>query len=302
MKGRNPVAVIVTAPPYAGYLSEVASHPLVCGFRLNTVMPLRETPQEVLRRLSELGKPLWVDLKGRQLRVVGAAIPPYTEVRISHKIKVTTPVNAFFSDGTEHARIVAVDGDRLILDKGPRRLIGPGESINIVDPSLQIEDTLTETDVNYLAAMKSTGLNKVLLSYVEMPEDVAEVKSHLPEAEVMLKIETQKGVEFAGKNGNRSGRLVAARGDLFVEMNRPHQIIGALQNIIRADPTAVAASRILNSLATHPVPGSADISDVAYLFSLGYRTLMLGDSICFDRNTLIEALNLLDAISQQICL
>ena len=67
---------LVTAPPYAPFLKEVAQHPLVCGLRLNTVMPLREGPAEALRRLRDLGQPLWVDLKGRQLRVVGAALPP----------------------------------------------------------------------------------------------------------------------------------------------------------------------------------------------------------------------------------
>ena len=30
---------IVTMPPYAPYLEEVAQHPIVSGIRLNTVMP-----------------------------------------------------------------------------------------------------------------------------------------------------------------------------------------------------------------------------------------------------------------------
>ncbi|RPH60879.1 MAG: hypothetical protein EHM81_05380 [Chloroflexi bacterium] len=126
------ISAIVTTPPYASFLAEVASHPLVRGFRLNTVMPLREGPQEALERLGQFGQPLWVDLKGRQLRVVGAAIPPFTEIRVSHRIKVQTPVDIFFSDGTEMGRLAAVDGDRLILADGPRRLIGPGESVNII--------------------------------------------------------------------------------------------------------------------------------------------------------------------------
>ena len=138
-----PVRAIVTAPPYAVFLEEVAIHPLVCGFRLNTVMPLREGPAEALGRLRGYNQPLWVDIKGRQLRVVGAAIPPYTEVRLSHPIQVDTPVDAFFSDGTECVRVAAVDRDRLILEDGPRRLVGPGESVNIVHPSLKIAGTLT---------------------------------------------------------------------------------------------------------------------------------------------------------------
>jgi pyruvate kinase len=297
------VRAIVTAPPYAAFLDEVAGHPLVCGLRLNTVMPLRTGPAEALERLRGYGQPLWVDLKGRQLRVVGAAIPPYTAVRVSHPIQVETPVDAFFSDGNEHVRVVAVDGDRLILADGPRRLIGPGESVNIVHPSLRVEGTLTDTDRAYLAAMAATadgggeGLRRVMLSYVESPGDVAEVRALLPGADVMLKIESQRGLAFARRHGAAHGRLMAARGDLYVEVLRPHRIVSALRDIIAADPDAVVASRICDSLADFPVPASADIGDLAFLLALGYRTFLFGDRVCLQRDSLIEALNLLQAVA-----
>jgi len=288
------IQVIVTVPPYADFLAEVATHPIVCGFRLNTVMPLRESQREVLERLQKFRQPLWVDLKGRQLRVVGAAIPPYTEVKLSHRIKVETPVDAYFSDGNERVRVAAVDGDRLILADGPRRLVGPGESVNIIHPSLHIEGTLTDTDKTYLAAMKELHMTKVMLSYVESVQDVDEVKSLLPNAEVLLKIETQRGLDFAKKHGSSRGHLMAARGDLYVEVLRPHKVASAVKTIIKADKDAVVASRILDSLAYQPVPVSADIGDVAFLLEIGYRTFMLGDQICLRRDSVMEALNLLE--------
>jgi pyruvate kinase len=291
------VHAIVTAPPYATYLDEVAEHPLVCGLRLNTVMPVRGGPAKAIERLRAFGQPLWVDLKGRQLRVVGGAIPPYTCVRLSHPIRVDTPVDAFFSDGKECVRVVDVDGDRLILADGPRRLVGPGESVNIVHSSLQIEGTLTETDRAYLAAMRSLGLNKVMLSYVERPSDIKEVQRLLPGAEVVCKIETVQGLNYARAHGAAYGRLMAARGDLYVEVLRPHHVVGALRTVVTADPQAMVASRLFDSLAAHPVPTSADIGDVAFLISLGYRTFLLGDVVCLQRDTVIEALNLLQAIA-----
>ncbi len=291
------VQAIVTAPPYAPYLAEVAQHPLVSGLRLNTVMPLREGLAEALERLGDLGQPLWVDLKGRQLRVVGAAIPPYTEVRLSHPIRVRTPVDAFFSDGNERVRVAAVDGDRLILEDGPRRLVGPGESVNIVHPTLRVEGTLTETDRAYLAAMREVNLKRVMLSYVESTADVDEVRALLPGAEVILKIETQKGVAYARRKKAAHGRLMAARGDLYVEVLRPHRVVSALRDIIRADPQAIVASRLFESLAHVPVPVSADIGDVAFLLALGYRTFMFGDHVCLRRDTVLEALNLLEAVA-----
>lgn len=293
------VQAIVTAPPYADFLEEVAAHPIVSGLRLNTVMPVRDGPAEALRRIAHLDIPLWVDLKGRQLRVVGTAMPPFTEVHISHHIEVDTPVDAFFNDGTEHAIVVAVDGDRLILQDGPRRMIGPGESINIVHPSLKIKSYLTPTDIAYLEAMNDTGQNRVMLSYVEGPEDVSKVRQIMPDAEVIQKIETQKGLAYIQKHRAEFGRLMAARGDLYVEVPKPHLIICALREIIQADPTAIVASRVFDSLAYHPVPNSADISDAAFLLSLGYRTFMLGDAVCLQRDSVIAALNLLEAVSEE---
>ena len=59
----------------------------------------------------------------------------------------------------------------------------------------------------------------------------------------------------------------------------------------------MVASRVFDSLALSPVPESADIGDVAFLLSLGYRTFLLGDVICLRRDTVLEALNLLEAVA-----
>ena len=293
------IYAIVTVPPYAAFLDEVARHPIVRGFRLNTVMPVKETPREVLERLSKYNQPVWVDLKGRQLRVVGAAIPPFTEVTLSHRIRVETPVDAYFSDGNERARIVAVDGNRIILEDGPRRLIGPGESVNIIHPSLEVAGTLTETDKAYINAMKELDMTKAMLSYTETLQDVDELRKLLPNADLMLKIETRRGLEFAKKYGTKLGRLVAARGDLYVEVLHPHKIVDAVKTIIKADKHAVAASRLFDSLAWNPVPASADIGDAAFLLEIGYRTFMFGDQVCLKRDSVVEALNLLEEMGNK---
>lgn len=294
------VDAIVTVPPYADFVGEVAAHRLVAGLRLNTVMPVQGDLRRVLERLGACGKPVWVDLKGRQLRVVGAAIPPFTEVRVSHPVRFTPPASAFFSDGRECARVVAAEGDRLILEDGPRRLIGPGESVNLIAPDLEVEGTLTETDRAYLAAMRELGMRHVMLSFTESPDDVREVKRLLPEAEVVCKIESQHGLDFATRHRARHGRLMAARGDLYVEVVRPHRVLGALRKVIAADPNAIVASRLFGSLARADVPDAADLGDVAHLLMLGYRTFMLGDEICLRARSAMAALNLLQAVAGEM--
>ena len=300
------VRALVTLPPYAAWAAEVTAHPLVAGLRLNTVMPLKGPAGEiaergrVLERLAALGQPLWVDLKGRQLRVVGAAIPPFTEVVVSHAVRVAVPVDVFFGDGREHARVVAVDGVRLILEDGPRRLIGPGESLNIIDDSLAIDGTLTSGDRLWLEAMSQLGLKRAMLSFVERAEDTAEVRELLPGAELLLKIESQRGLAFARSFGAAHGHLVAARGDLYVEVARPHEIVGALRAIIAADPEALVASRLFPSLASHPVPEACEIGDVAFLLGLGYRSFLFGDEVCLRRDSILAALNLLAAVAAEM--
>jgi hypothetical protein len=292
---------IVTVPPYAPFAEEVARHPLVAGLRLNTVMPVKGPLEPVLERLAGLGPPLWVDLKGRQLRVVGPAMPPFTDVRVSHPVRLSAPVDAFLNDGRERARIAAADGDRLIFEDGPRRLIGPGESINVVDPSLEILGTLTDTDQRYLAAMRALGLRRVMLSYAELASDVAEIEAALPGAEVILKIESQRGLELAASPERPPCRLMAARGDLYVEVAQPHRIIGALRQVIAADPEAIVASRLFLSLARGDVfPEAVDICDAAFLITLGYRTLMLGDIVCLTRDAAMASLQLLEAIAGEM--
>ena len=51
---------IVTIPPYASYLQDIADHPVVEGLRLNTVMPIKESLEDMLTRLKGVakGKPI----------------------------------------------------------------------------------------------------------------------------------------------------------------------------------------------------------------------------------------------------
>ncbi|MBL4845305.1 MAG: hypothetical protein JKY65_07260 [Planctomycetes bacterium] len=292
--------VIVTVPPHADFLEEVAAHPVVGGLRLNTVMPLADSPRETLARLAALGQPLWVDLKGRQLRVAEAAVPPFTAVRLSHAIQVDTPTVARFGDGSEEVRVLEVAGDRLILEDGPRRVLGPGESVNIPDPSLRVLGFLTRTDQAYLAAMRELDLRKVMLSFVEESSDLDAVRRELPDVELVAKIESRRGLRFVPQAVNLNARLMAARGDLYLELERPHHLLRALRRIVATDPEAIVASRLLNSLAWDLEPSAQDLTDVAYLLTLGYRHLMLGDEVCLRRESVISALNLMECLFREV--
>jgi pyruvate kinase len=291
--------VIVTIPPYAPFIKEVSRHPVVAGLRLNTVMPTKGSLDDVLRRILEDvgGKDLWIDLKARQLRVATYGVPPFTEIDLTHKITVDTPVTAYFADGLERATVVEVDGSRLIMQDGPKRVVGPGESINILSKSLRIAGFLTDTDKRYIEACQEVGLDRYMLSFVEHPADVLGLRKYHSGATVVAKIESQKGVRYVNNVWNGEPRLMAARGDLYGEVGRPHQIIQAMENIIAKDESAIAASRIFASLAYGLEPSCSDIGDVDNLRRMGYKTVMLGDEICQRRDSALSALNLLEAMN-----
>lgn len=293
------VKAIVTIPPYASFIEEVANHPIVSGLRLNTVMPTKGSLDGLLNQLQNRanGKDLWIDLKYRQLRVKNYGVPPFTEIELTHNINVETPVTAYFCDGKERAKVLEIDDNRLIMQDGPKRMVGPGESVNIVHPSLTVEGYFTETDLKYIEAAEKVGLKNYMLSFVESFDDVMKLSEKVPDANIVAKIESQKGMNYVRNDWNGGSGLMAARGDLFVELEMPHYVTKAVEDIVMKDNNAIVASRIFPSLSYHLEPSCNDIGDVDNLIRMGYKNFMLGDDICMKRDSVISGLNLLRAIA-----
>lgn len=335
--------VITTIHPLSPFLADIIAHPVISGVRINTVMPMKRPLRDGLSRIQKRtgGKDIWIDLKCRQIRtshgfffdapelpkrtvvVHGTAYaldhsnprthgilmsPPWTELAITHKIKLDLskgPVKCYFQDGYDSAHIAdIIDGNRLVMLDGPRRIVGGGESINILDSSLEIEGYLTETDQEFIDEAKATGIRTYMLSYVEQDSDIDTLLELDPDAEILAKIESKKGLVWAMESfpakyaSNPKISLMAARGDLYVEVGieRPDLIIRALKKIIKTDSKAVMASRILTSLRQNPRPTCSDITDIECMRMMGYETFMVGDDICFDKGPLMLALDILQAI------
>jgi pyruvate kinase len=261
---------------------EILGHPLVDELRFNTISPRAEPIPDLLARLRGecAGKRLWIDLKGRQLRIARFAFLPYAHVELNHRIRVRVPTEIWLFDGVARVEAV-VDGCRLILSGRPFRVLGEGEPVNILDPTLEVLDPLPRRDVEFIEAARRLGMHDYMLSFVESEEDLRRVRDLDPQARVVAKIESLPGLDFV-RTRPRRVRLMAARDDLFIQMGRDKTgILEALRLIIRADPQAIAASRLLESLQEGEALRLADLSDLALLEHLGYRTFMLGDGICF---------------------
>lgn len=331
----------VTLWPSFAHFPRFADDKRLAGIRLNSAMMSNPELDEELQRIGTLkpSVPLFFDVKGRQLRVAEINDnPSYLDLTLNHPISVKTPVVVSFKAGADRGLLgsVAEDGRRLVFQANPHYMVKPGESLHIRHPSLQVHGPLfTRAELSKIEKTRAAGFRRYYLSYVESQRDVDQfLELTGRDVELMLKIENKKGLEFVA-NGFRKRsnlRLLAARGDLYIEIDKPHEILGAMKLIIEKDKEACAGSRFLLSVlhesiieafnvvarrdpdkpvngkdllaeARKPgVPSCADWHELAWLYDIGYRSVLLCDEICLDGDLLATAVNAFESFRQSYAL
>lgn len=308
--------LMATLWPSMPHFAEFALDPRLSGIRLNQPMvSLSDLAQELtLLRNTPTTVPLWYDIKSRQLRVAEVHDnPTCLEVTLNHPISLdvnpsTTKVPVLLKSGSDFAylRSISDDGRRLLFKPGaqygPQFEVVPGDSLCIRNAGLSIQGPLfIDQELEKIEMLKVAGFTRFFLSYVESEKDVTEFLDLVGyDAEVMLKIESLKGLDYVahGFKPRPNVRLMAARGDLYVEIDKAHQIMDALRLIVEKDPTACLGSRIFLSLGLHPEPECADFLELAWLYDIGYSTMMLCDHVCLNDETLSIAVAAFDSFRE----
>jgi len=289
------------------YSQHILQSTLIEGVRWNTGAPTSDMKVKVLKDFQSNIYPIkaWVDLKTRELRITKKTTVPYNYLELNHKIEVDTPTAMYYNEGKNVVIIKEVFDENKLIVKLPDNFtgketikFGEGASINIPDDSLKINSYLTKTDKDYIEAAKRIGLHNYLLSFVETTEDIKELLRLDPDANIIAKIESKKGLHFVKNEFEQikhNIRLLVARADLYIELDRPHEILGALRLIIKKDPNAIAASRLLESFKdVKSIPLCADFTDLGFLLEIGYKTFLLGDDLCQNEESLLSALGVLN--------
>jgi len=306
---RVPLELMVTLWPSFPHFQRFSQDDrLDGGIRLNSAMiELADLDEELgLIKEAQPTVPLYFDIKGRQMRVtwVDPDNDRYLDLRLNHPIKAKTPTPVLFKAGEDSCLLVDIqeDGHRLIFDGGPEFSVRVGESIHIRHPSLEIGGPLfTDAEKDKIAKVRAAGITKWFLSYVEEARDLDEFRELVgPNAEVRLKIESQRGLEYVRNAWKKQEgfSLVLARGDLYVELERPHEILAATKLVIEKDPEATVGSRILLSTFHDPVPSCADFSELAWLHDIGYRRVLLCDEMCLKEGPLATAVGAFEAFRE----
>lgn len=238
----------------------------------------------------KVGRPITIlmDLQGPKLRVGTfkdgkVVIPPNGTFRLDMD---PTP-----GDATRvclpHPEIFAAlkPGASLLIDDGHLRLkvkecgkdyavtevviagtISDRKGVNVPDVTLPIP-AMTDKDKADLQFGLTQDVDWVALSFVQRPEDVAEVRAAVKgKAGVLAKLEKPSALEHLDAIVDAADAVMVARGDLGVEM--PLEKVPILQKrIIRScrkrGKPVVVATQMLDSMIKSPMPTRAEASDVA---------------------------------------
>jgi len=289
----------VTLWPSFPHFKTFANDKRLSGIRLNSAMITNPALEKELELVKAFGptNPLFFDVKGRQMRVT-EVIPNKDNliIKLNHPITVNTPCVVLFKAGADAALLdhLEDDGKILVFNGGPKFNVSPGESLHIRDKSLSVRGNIfTPEELKKIEQVKAAGFKRYFLSYVEKQSDVDQFLELVgQDSEVWLKIESLEGMRFVSTFQKKDNLvLVAARGDMYVELPKPHDIVPALRMIIDKDPEACVGSRLLLSVINDDVPSCADIIEIAWLHDIGYHRMMLCDEICLKEQLLSRAVN-----------
>jgi pyruvate kinase len=308
MRRSRKTKIVVTLGP-ASHTSEHIRALFLAGadvFRINmshTNHARLTTLVDTLRGAeAELGRPIGilVDLQGPKLRLGKLE---GGEKKLETNAKLTLVHAETTADPAQlpipHAEIFAAlkPGGNLLIDDGKVRLVADSvaegrieatvlqggvvknhKGVNLPDTMLPIP-ALTPKDRADLDYALSLGIDWLALSFVQRPDDVAELrKAAAGRAGVMTKIEKPAAFRALEEIVSLSDAVMVARGDLGVEM--PLEAVPGRQKEIirgarRAGKPVVVATQMLESMITNPIPTRAEVSDVANAVFEGADAVML---------------------------
>jgi pyruvate kinase len=181
-------------------------------------------------------------------------------------------------DGKMRLRTLEASPERCVVVSETAGKLSSRKGISLPDSVLPV-GALTPKDRSDLEAVLDTGVDWIALSFVQRPEDIAELRKIVRRrALILAKIEKPQAVQRLDAIMEAADALMVARGDLGVEM--PLEKVPGTQKRItrsarRTGKPVVVATQMLESMITAPVPTRAEVSDVATAVFEGADAVML---------------------------
>jgi pyruvate kinase len=225
--------------------------------------------------------------------------------------------------GMHHPEIFAamIPGAHLLVDDGKVRLVvkrcdKTSAVVEVIDGTKLMDrkgvtlkgallqmPAMTEKDHKDLAFALRLGVDWIALSFVQRPEDVAQLRKLVEcRASVLAKIEKPSAIDYLEEILDFCDGLMVARGDLGVEMD-PEDVPVAQKTIIRAarrrGVPVIVATQMMESMISSPTPTRAEASDVANGVYEGADALMLSAESASGAYP-IEAVSMMNRIIERV--
>ena len=289
----GPVKIVATLGPASsdGSTIRAMADAGVSVFRLNCShagpAELRELARTVRTNAPEAA--LLLDLQGPKLRTGGQSLTLVTGTRCTlHAgalsfnpivLGVEVGQRLLLGDGRVEACVVAIDADgALVVDVRQGGELRPRQGVHLPDTDIRI-GPLTDEDRRYVAMVDELAVEWVALSYVRHADDITLLRSVLGDrARVVAKIERREALENLETIVEAADALMAARGDLGVEIpfeEVPQAQQRIAQAALLAGKVVICATEMLESMRTESRPTRAEVADVHTAVCQGFGAVML---------------------------
>jgi pyruvate kinase len=203
------------------------------------------------------------------------------------------------NDGKIELEVSSVSGAENLSSLQVRTIVKRGSEIwsrrgfNIPDTAIE-SNVLTEKDRADLEYVLTKKPDWIAVSFVQRPEDVAEVRDFITArasapVKIISKIERPQALEKLEEIIQISDAIMFARGDLAVEV--PYQKLPALQRQTirmcrKMNKPVIVATQMLGSMVHSEFPLRAEISDVALASYLRADCVMTSEETTIGDNPL----------------
>lgn len=201
-------------------------------------------------------------------------------------------------DGKLRARVEKASADRADVTMLNGGVLSNNKGLNVPNVVLPLS-AMTQKDRNDLQFGLDNGVDWVGLSFVQRPDDVAELRKLVAgRAAIMTKMEKPAAMQRLDEIIDLSDGVMVARGDLGVECP-PEDVPGLQKQIVRAcrakGKPVVVATQMLESMISSPAPTRAEASDVATAVYDGADAVMLSAETAVGEYP-VQAVEMMDRI------
>ncbi|MFA5932600.1 MAG: pyruvate kinase [Microgenomates group bacterium] len=140
------------------------------------------------------------------------------------------------------------------------------ENLKNAQPQNRIEVIFDIKEISKLDYALKHNIKHIALSFTEQAKQIEEVRKIIPNAFVIAKIESEKGVQNFDEILKSSDGIMVARGDLSISVS--FEQVPPLQKeftykTLREEKFLITATEMLLSMTNNPEPTRAEVSDVA---------------------------------------